>query len=226
MNHFVIIFLLVITPILAIALAVLGVMTVQTNLIGWFLIFVGILYPLGLIVVYFIRKRKFWVAPPADKTKNEETGDRSFWLVSLGMIASFYFPPLEFLYFGIPSLRNQWVQILGLIILMSGVTLFIWARRTLGTAYSGHISTVEGQKLVQNGPYSVIRHPGYASYLLICTGICIGYTSLAGLISIGLLLIPGLVYRIRVEEKILASHFGYQYTLYQYRTSRFIPWVW
>ena len=123
MSRISIFFLLVIAPLLALALAALGVLTVKTNLMGWFLICVGIIYSVGLLVVYFIRKKKYWIAPPADKTNHEETGDRSFWFVNLGMIASFYLPPLEFLYFGFPLSQNQWIQVLGLVIVMAGVIL-------------------------------------------------------------------------------------------------------
>lgn len=176
--------------------------------------------------MYVVRKRKFWIAPPAQITRNEETGDRSFWFVNLGMIASFFLPPLEYLFFGFKLLRTQWVQTVGIVFIICGVVLFIWARRTLGTSYSGHISVTDGQKLVQNGPYNVVRHPGYAAYLLIAIGIAVGYSSLVGLISILLLLMPGLFFRIKVEEKVLASYFGDAYKRYQQRTTRLIPLVW
>ena len=226
MTRISVFFLLVIGPVMAICLAILGVMTVQTNLLGYFLIFLGILYPLGLFIIIVKQKRKYWIAPPAEIIKKEESGDRSFWAISFGMIAAFYLPPLEFLNFGFKFEHARWVQVLGFCILLLGALLFVWVRRALGTSYSGHISTVDEQTLVQHGPYRLIRHPGYAAYLLIAIGISVGFTSWAGLVSIVLLLIPGLIYRISVEEKVLISHFGEQYTRYQQRTRRLLPWVW
>jgi len=219
-------FLLVIGPVLAIALGVLGLLTVCTNILGWFLMFIGILYPSGLLIISIKHKRKYWIAPPVGEIVKEETGDQTFWVISLAMMIAFFLPPLEFLYFEIPLFKNQWVQFIGLIFLIIGASLFVWVRRTIGTSFSGHIATVEGQPLVQNGPYKLIRHPGYAAYLLISIGISAGYSSLAGTLSIIFLLIPALVMRIRVEEEVLVSHFGEQYKQYKSRTNRLIPWVW
>ena len=226
MTRISVFFLLVLGPVLAVLLAILGILTFRNNLLGYFLLFLGVLYPLGLLLINLKHKNKYWISPPSEKIEKEESGDRSFWAISFGMIAAFYIPPLEFLYFGIKLTHTLWVQVVGFCILLFGAVLFIRVRRALGTSYSGHISTVEEQPLVQHGPYRLIRHPGYAAYLLIALGISVGYMSLTGLLSIGLLLIPGLVYRIIVEERVLVSHFGEQYKQYQRQTKRLIPRVW
>jgi protein-S-isoprenylcysteine O-methyltransferase Ste14 len=72
---------------------------------------------------------------------------------------------------------------LGVALVTFGIVLFIWARRALGTHYSGHLSAKIGQTLVQSGPYRFIRHPAYAGYLLMAMGISLGYSSMAGLIQ-------------------------------------------
>ena len=157
---------------------------------------------------------------------NEEHSDRSFWFVALGMSAAFYLSPVEYLYFSTRLPRNCWISTLGVVLVTLGIVVFIWARRALRTNYSGHLSTKIGQTLVQSGPYRFIRHPAYAGYLLMAMGISLGYFSLAGLISVLVVLIPSLIFRMAVEEKLLIAHFGDAYHLYMRKTKRLIPGIW
>jgi protein-S-isoprenylcysteine O-methyltransferase Ste14 len=83
-----------------------------------------------------------------------------------------------------------------------------------------------GQELVQRGPYRIIRHPAYAGYLLMAFGISLGYSSIVGLIAIPVLLLPGLVYRMELEEKFLAGYFGETYHQYFRITKRLLPGIW
>jgi len=85
---------------------------------------------------------------------------------------------------------------------------------------------IEGQLLVQSGPYRFIRHPAYAGYLLMSLGLALGYSSLAGLAAMLFLLLPSIVYRIHVEDKMLAEHFGDEFKTYAARAARLIPGLW
>ena len=84
----------------------------------------------------------------------------------------------------------------------------------------------EDQRLVQDGPYRFIRHPAYAGYLWISLGLAVGYSSLAGLAAALFVLLPSVIYRIRVEDKLLSEHFGAQFEDYAERRKRLIPKVW
>ncbi len=220
------VFLVVIALGLAILLAGLGLATVRTNLTGWFLALVGVSYFAGVIARYWIRKEQFWVSKEGGETTQEEASDRSFWLITVGMIAAFYLSPLEYLLTGPALAHALWMEIGGMALLALGAALFIWARRTLGASYSGHVSVKEGQELVQRGPYGTIRHPAYAGYLLIALGLSLGYASLAGLVALFGLLLPAVTYRIRVEDSLLEAHFGEEFRLYRARTRRLIPGIW
>jgi protein-S-isoprenylcysteine O-methyltransferase Ste14 len=85
---------------------------------------------------------------------------------------------------------------------------------------------VEGQPLVQSGPYRFIRHPAYAGYLLIALGLAFGYSSLAGFIIIPAILLSSIIYRLSVEDRLLAEHFGESFKAYADTTARLIPGVW
>ena len=62
MNRFTITFLVVVTPILAICLAWLGLATIPTNPLGWFLLLTGIAYTAGTVIFIVFRRQRFWEA--------------------------------------------------------------------------------------------------------------------------------------------------------------------
>ena len=226
MNRFAVFFLVFITLGLAILLALLGAATIRSNLLGWFLLVTGLIYFFGVIIVYWIRRIQFWRPRAKGEFVKEEQNDWSFWLIVIGMISVFYLPPLEYIFLPSAFPRMDWMQGTGLLLIIIGSAIFIWARRTLGKFYSGHVSVIEGQLLVQSGPYRFIRHPAYAGYLLMSLGLALGYSSLAGLAAILFLLLPSVIYRIRVEDKMLAEHFGNDFKIYAARAARLIPGVW
>lgn len=212
-------FLLLFTPLFALALAGLGVLTLKTNLLGWFLLFMGASYVIGG-PLYVWRRR---AEPPA---RREERGDRSFWLVQPGFILAVFGAALEYQF--LPALlpRLRWMQAAGLAAVIAGIVLLSWARRALGGQFSGHVRIEEGHRLVQSGPYRIVRHPGYLGYLLITLGIAVGFSSLLAFAASFLLLLPGLAYRIGVEENMLVEAFGAEYEQYARRTKRLLPGIW
>jgi len=226
MNRFAILFLMVAAPALAICLALLGLETLQDNLLGWFLLVTGIIYAAGIVISYYFREERFWESRLKGLVTAEEKADYSFWFITLGMMAAFYLSPLEYLYIAPLLPRATWMEVSGLVLVILGSVLFVWARRILGKSYSGHVSVKEDQELMQSGPYRFIRHPAYLGYLLMALGLALGYSSLAGLIAVPLVLIPATIFRIRVEDKMLAEHFGAPFAEYVRKTKRLLPGIW
>ena len=220
------IFLLIVAPGPAILLVLLGVETLRTNLLGWFLLLTGIVYTVGILIDGFVRKEDFWRSKHDESYLLEERSDRSFWLITLGLLAVFYLSPLEYLYFATFQPRTAWMESIGVALVLLGSTLFVWARRTLGRHYSGHVSVKKEQKLVQSGPYRIIRHPAYMGYLLVGLGISEGYASLVGCVSILFVLLPVIVYRIGLEDHLLAECFSAQFEEYARKTKRLLPGIW
>jgi len=209
-------FLLLVSPLLAIFLACLGIESLRQNLLGWFLVLIGLGYLTGGMI-YAWRMRG--ALPPI----REEAGDRSFWLILPGFMLIFFGSPIEYLY--VPEIlpRTLGMQIAGLGLILAGFILRIWARLAIRGMYAGHVQIQSGHRLVQQGPYGYIRHPGYTGYLLMTFGVAMGYASLIGLGSIFLALLPGLYYRMKVEEKLLEEHFGDEYRQYAEKTGRLLP---
>ena len=213
------ILLIVILYLLIFLMGYLGFLTYQTNLTGWFLILTAITYGLGGPFLLRTQLRK-------ERIVRQEKWDISFWMVVPGFLVVFYASPLEYLL--LPKILHQtlWMQMLGLVLIGISMLLFGWAGVVLGGMYSGHLQVRTDHILVQHGPYRTIRHPAYAAYIIMGFGIAIGFSSLIGFLSIPLLLLPALIYRIFVEEKILLTEFGEEYRRYSHDTKRLIPRVW
>lgn len=226
MSRLAIFFLVVVAPALAICLALLGLGTLGENALGWFLLAIGVAYPAGGVIYYLIRREPFWHLAGARDPAHEETGDRSFWLILPGFLAVFFASPLECLYLPIFLPRSPGMQIAGLGLILAAVAMRIWARVHIRSLYSGHVEVQAGHRLVQSGSYRFVRHPGYAGFVLMALGLATGYSSLIGLIAVPVLLLPGLAYRMQVEEVLLAEHFGETYWQYARRTRRLIPFIW
>jgi protein-S-isoprenylcysteine O-methyltransferase Ste14 len=215
-------FLLGPANLLALALAYLGARTVPGNLMGAILILFGLSFVIGGTIVFW--PGKTGIIGRMDGQTRGETGDRSFWLILPGFLVIFYAAPLEHLLTG-KTAGLAW-QIAGWIIFIAGVGLYSWSRRSLKGAYTGHIQVRAEQSLCVSGPYRWIRHPAYAGFLGMGLGLAAGYTSIIAGLAVPLLLLPGLVYRMRVEERFLVEQFENDYKDYAARTRRLIPGLW
>lgn len=225
MSHLRVLFLIFFVPILAIFLAWLGFQTVSTNVVGWFLILVGLLFSLGTLIAFFIQGKNLWKNTEKKKPQVQEPDDRSFWIITLGMTFAFFLPPIEYLYFPFSFFPTSIMAILGLVLILVGSFIFGYARHVLRKWYSGHLSDQENQVLIQNGPYRLVRHPAYLGYLLMAVGISLGYVSLIGMVNLVLLLII-FRFRMKVEERLLVDYFGEAYLLYAKKTKRILPFIW
>ena len=118
-----------------------------------------------------------------------------------------------------------WFTYVGDAVLLAGVALRQWAIAVLGRYFSGVIGVQQDQKVVEAGPYHLIRHPSYAGVPLILIGIATSMLSLAAVVAAFLLFWVGYGYRVRVEEKVLVSELGDSYIDYMKRTKRIIPFL-
>jgi protein-S-isoprenylcysteine O-methyltransferase Ste14 len=80
-------------------------------------------------------------------------------------------------------------------------------------------------KLVQSGPYALVRNPIYTSMLLVLCGTAVVIAEWK-LSAIALLLfIVGTEIRVRLEERLLASHFGEEFEAYKRSIPAYIPFL-
>jgi len=115
---------------------------------------------------------------------------------------------------------------LGLIFLWPGIALRLWSFRALGRYFTFTVQTSSDQPVIAEGPYRVIRHPGYAGLLLAIIGVGFFFGNWVSAIGLPLVLTAGLVYRIRVEEQALLQALGDAYSDHAATRKRLVPLVW
>ncbi|HEX7980553.1 MAG TPA: isoprenylcysteine carboxylmethyltransferase family protein [Gemmatimonadaceae bacterium] len=132
----------------------------------------------------------------------------------------------------VPALdhRFRWssVPLAGIVL---GNILFIVGFLFVGRVYrentytSATIEIHEGQRVIDTGPYSVVRHPMYAGALLYMLGTPLALGSYIGLLGVVLMALV-IVWRLSDEERMLGRELqGYE----EYKTRvryRLIPGVW
>ena len=107
-------------------------------------------------------------------------------------------------------------------VLAGGVALAWWARLHLGRLWSASVTRKEGHRIVDSGPYGIVRHPIYTGLL---AG-AIATTALRGtlLVAIGLpLFVIGYVMKARIEERLLRDSLGPGYDAYKARVPMLMP---
>jgi protein-S-isoprenylcysteine O-methyltransferase Ste14 len=80
-------------------------------------------------------------------------------------------------------------------------------------------------RLIVTGPYSVLRHPIYASLLGLLIAIALVFADWRVLLILVPLYIVGTEIRVRTEDRLLAQHFGEPFELYRARVKAYLPGV-
>jgi protein-S-isoprenylcysteine O-methyltransferase Ste14 len=106
-----------------------------------------------------------------------------------------------------------------------GIVLRQWSIGVLGEFLPGTIGVQEGQKIVDRGPYRLVRHPSYTRGLLILVGLGLALQSWGAILLLVLLFGLAYGYWIYVEENVLVSQLGEEYVKYMKRTKRLIPYI-
>ena len=115
-----------------------------------------------------------------------------------------------------------WVAVVGLALTAAGLVLHVRARRALGASWSGVVTVRAAQTVVERGPYAVVRHPIYASLLLLAAGSLLAHPSVGtACLAVGFGLGIGL--KIVVEERALRRALGPAYASYAARVPALVP---
>ncbi len=150
-----------------------------------------------------------------------DRGSRALITVSIliSILIAFYFG-----YGAVGALPDS-VFYLGIFFMFFGVFVRQYAIAILGRFFSLSVQIVEDHKVVDRGPYRLVRHPSYTGILITFIGLGLAVQSLGALLVLVLFFGISFGYRMHVEERTLLSALGQDYASYMRRTKRLIPFI-
>jgi len=115
--------------------------------------------------------------------------------------------------------------VIGLVIVLVGISFAIWARIVLGSNWSNAIVLKENHELVRQGPYSIVRHPIYTGMTFASLGTALTIGRLTDYIGV-ILIIAAFLIRIQDEDALMAQEFPETHPIYREQTKKLIPFIW
>ena len=128
----------------------------------------------------------------------------------------------------VPSARLPYAEAIypwGFALFVLGMIVRAWAIWTLGRFFTVQVAIASDHKLIEDGPYRLLRHPSYTGSLLMFVGYlaCHGNALTMAIVLLSVLAV--FIRRIRVEEAALAEAFGDAWCDYARRTWRLVPLI-
>ncbi len=117
------------------------------------------------------------------------------------------------------TIATYWI---GVATVFVGLAFAVWARRHIGTNWSGTVTVKEDHALVRTGPYALVRHPIYTGLLLAILGSGVARGELRGVWAFALCTISFAV-KLRLEERWMRQAFGEEYARYSAEVPALIP---
>jgi protein-S-isoprenylcysteine O-methyltransferase Ste14 len=113
----------------------------------------------------------------------------------------------------------------GIVLMWAGMAFRLWAVLVLGRFFRITVMVQDEHRLVEAGPYRVLRHPAYTGGLLTVAGIGLAMGNWLSLLVLMGVVLAGYGYRIRVEEQALKARFGESYDRYATTRWRLVPFL-
>lgn len=186
-----------------------------------------IIWVLGIVAWYFIRRPYERRAKRVEVVSNRRTASETIGLAAalagLGIVPGFYVVT------GIPAAADYpasaWAVAIGTFVFAAAMWVFRRTHKELGRNWSITLEIRDRHELISGGPYALVRHPMYTSFLLMGVGQAFLLSNwvmgFAGLVGFAILFFL----RVDKEERMMLETFGPQYRAYMERTKRIIPFL-
>jgi protein-S-isoprenylcysteine O-methyltransferase Ste14 len=110
-------------------------------------------------------------------------------------------------------------------LMLVGLALTWWARIQLGRLWSSAITRKDEHRLVDSGPYALVRHPIYTGIIVALVATAATEATLVALLGAALIAM-GLWVKARAEERFLLTELGPDaYESYRRRVPMLVPFV-
>jgi protein-S-isoprenylcysteine O-methyltransferase Ste14 len=109
---------------------------------------------------------------------------------------------------------------------LAGLVFTWWARIHLGRLWSGAITRKQGHRIVDSGPYALVRHPIYTGVIAAIVASALAQATLTALGGAALIALSFWV-KARAEERFLSAELGAEaYAAYRRRVPMLLPRLW
>jgi len=180
-----------------------------------------------LLAGFFILERMVRTGSTRRMTRESTDQGSTTWVSAVMGVAFVVIPLTPLLNWWGPGRLNNWViGVIGVAVGVTGLVIRHQAFTTLGRFFTRTLQRVDEHRLVTDGIYRRVRHPGYLSDILIFIGAAMAMNNWITILLVVALFLPAYRYRIKVEETMLTGIFGTAYTNYQAHTKRLVPGIW
>jgi protein-S-isoprenylcysteine O-methyltransferase Ste14 len=182
---------------------------------------------LAAIILTFYSVDFFFMSRHDRNRKKEGKGwawDYTLFTLGMGLLLLLQPVILPVIGFSTNAIWGILFQVIGGISVLLGFTIHIWARQHLLHFYTERVEIQPDHRVIDTGPYALVRHPIITSFFLLSGGIFLINPAITTLLI--------LIYTIwtftdsaKEEEKALSKSV-HGYTDYLKRTPRFFPRFW
>ncbi|HSP65587.1 MAG TPA: isoprenylcysteine carboxylmethyltransferase family protein [Candidatus Deferrimicrobium sp.] len=175
------------------------------------------------VLLWWVSELRIAVRNRGGTGENLDRGSR-LWVVALvaaGTATAFWLARRE-----IGIVQGWWPIAVGILLAMCGIALRAWSVATLGAFFTTAVEVQPHHRIVDDGPYRLLRHPSYTGALVTVVGVTLALGSWPGCLAATGLTVAGLVQRIVVEERALAVRLGPAWGAFARSRRRLIPMVW
>jgi len=141
-------------------------------------------------------------------------------VVGVSLVAVPHLPSAVFATRILPrTLAIYWMAVT---LIFLGLAFAVWARRHIGSNWSGTVTVKQDHVLIRSGPYAWVRHPIYTGLLTAILGTAIARGELRGVWAMVLCTL-GFVIKLRLEERWMRQVFGADYERYSAEVPALVP---
>jgi len=109
-----------------------------------------------------------------------------------------------------------------LALMLAGFAFCWWARLTLGVLWSRNVTLKVEHRVVDTGPYALVRHPIYTGMIVAFLATMLANPTFPALLGLGLIS-GGLWVKARMEEVWLRTALGEAYDAYRAKVPMLVP---
>ncbi|MDX8435147.1 isoprenylcysteine carboxylmethyltransferase family protein [Mesorhizobium abyssinicae] len=164
----------------------------------------------------------FWADPAAKRAGfREEARYRALWTIGAILLFVPAHGYVGRLRLWMPTLTEAWICVA---LVAVGLAFSWWARLHLGRLWSGTVTAKADHRVVDTGPYRLVRHPIYTGLLVAILATMAAKGTVWGVAGAAFLIV-GIVVKARLEESFLRGELGTAYDDYARRVPMLVPFA-